>query len=133
MAELFLQDYGTVCKLFIIGDNDEDIKHQYYSLYNWNGTAGELYESESLIGGKQAYFIWSNKKKLLNYFYNILEHHYYMKIGHEADGPLFKQLLLKQAIDKFEELKRFRSISSTKMKIYGDFNYFCEAPYDFFE
>lgn len=134
MVQLFLQDYGTVYKLFISSPNPKDIEYQYFSLYNREATSGGLYDSEYLIEGNPSSFIWTNKKKLLQYFYNVLENEYCLRFDRETDGgPKFKEFLMKKAAEKIDKLQRLRTVDSVKTKIYGDFNYCCDVKYDYFE
>lgn len=105
MVNLYLQDFGTVCKLFIFADTQQEAEYQYFSLYNWKGTGGILYTLD-IHNGKFRYFIWSNKRKLIKYFYNIKEHKYFLRNGREPDGPLFKAELLRQAERAYKNLER---------------------------
>ena len=114
MINLYLQDFGTVCKLFIFADTQQEATYQYNQLYNWCATSGELQDVGEL-GGKFIYFIWTNKRKLIRYFYNILEHHYFMKTGREPDGVLFKAKLQEQAERRYKNLER-REISDRRTR-----------------
>lgn len=105
MVNLYLQDFGTVCKLFVFADTQQEATYQYNELYNWCATSGDLQNIDEL-GGKFRYFIWTNKRKLIRYFYNILEHHYFMKTGREPDGVLFKTKLQEQAERRYKNLER---------------------------
>lgn len=124
MVNLYLQDFGTVCKLFIFADTQQEAEYQYFSFYNWQGTGGELY-SMGVYNGKFRYFIWSNKRKLIKYFYNIKEHKYFLKTGREPDGPSFKTELLKQAERTYKNLEK-REVMSRKALFFINTNYYIQ-------
>lgn len=127
MIRLYIQDFGTVCKLFITADTQNEINEQYFSIYNRKGTSGGLYLSDMTIENKQAYFIWTNKKKLIIYFYNMLENLYFLKTGNESNnGELFRRELFKQANKRLQLIPKL-SIIHNKLNNVQDYK--CDLDY----
>ena len=128
MVNLYLQDFGTVCKLFIFADTQQEAEYQCNSLFNWKGTSGEVYPLD-VHNGKFRYFIWSSKRKLIKYFYNIIEHKYFLRTGREPDGLLFKAELLKQAERAYKNLER-QEVMSRKTLFSINTNCYIHHPPD---
>lgn len=125
MANLSIEDYGTGYKLLIQGKDKEDIELTYNSLYNLMATSGSLYPlDESTF----SYFIWTTKKKMLRYFYNLLENRYYLKTGHEGAGELFNKKLWDLAAHHLSLIPKRETVPK-KARIKGDFNFRCFSDY----
>lgn len=107
MVTLQLLDCGSVCKLFIKSDDLEELQRQYYSLYNRKATNGDLSNVE-YINNRFVAFIWSSKKKLIQYYFNVLENKYAIKYNTEPEiGPLFYQKLLSLAESFYKNIERY--------------------------
>ena len=66
MVKMTYQNCGSNWIIFLEGDNQLEITQQYYSLWNWNATSGELdWMKENLAK------IWTTKARLLRYFQNV--------------------------------------------------------------
>lgn len=66
MTKMTYQDFGNNWIVFINGDNKTEIEQQYYSLWNWKATSGELdWLSDDCAK------IWTTRAKMVRYFRNI--------------------------------------------------------------
>ena len=66
MVKMTYQNCGSNWVVFIKGDTQIEIEQQYYSLWNWNATSGELDWLQDDLAK-----IWTSKARLLRYFQNI--------------------------------------------------------------
>ena len=107
MIKFFIQDRGNACRLFICSDSVDEIVQQYYSFYNWNATSIKEMTFLGAFMGRQVYYLHVSKKRLINYFYNIIEHSYYLRTGREClDGSNFRVKLQDLAIKRFKNIER---------------------------
>ena len=113
MTQLYLQDFGTVCKLYIYSDTQEELEYQFNSFYNWQATSGYLSDIDN-INDRFSSFIWTNRRKLIKYFCNIIEHHYFMVTGREPEGELFRRRVRELAERRYLTIERRQGISGKK-------------------
>lgn len=113
-----MQDMGSSCRLFICSESMDEIIQQFYSLYNWNATSIKEMTFLGAFMGRQVYYLHLNKKKLINYFYNIIEHSYYLRTGREClGGANFRAKLEDLAIKRFKNIERRNLIRGWRMDI----------------
>lgn len=105
MVKLYIQDFGSSQKLFIFADTAQALEYQYNSLYNFGATSGELFGGDEIKGRFVAY-IWTNKKKMIGYFANLLHNRYWLKTGRDPEGPLFDGLIIKRAENLFSNIEK---------------------------
>ena len=129
MLTIYIQDFGSQYKLFLCSNNLEEINQKYWSFWNWGATSGNL-SFDGEFKGELRYYLWSNRRNLLRYYYNILENNYFIKTGHEGEGALFRKELLKQAEKKITKLQKHEVIKKSKE---GGFDWKCHAYYLEFE
>lgn len=107
MVRLYIQNFGTVQKLFVFADTAQELEYQYNSLYNFNATSGDLFNVCEMEGNFIAY-IWTNKKKMIKYFDNLLHNRYWLKTERDPDGTLFNNLIMKRAEKLYFNIKKYK-------------------------
>ena len=100
MIKLWYQTKGNRLAILLEGDSREEINGAFLSFHNWGAAVSELYET----GVDNKCYFWTNKKKLLNYYINIIEHKFYLKYGRELFDKT-KELSIIQAKKKVENIE----------------------------
>ena len=105
MVKLNIQDFGSSQKLLIFAENARELEYQYNSLYNFGATSGELFGGDEINRTFIAY-IWTNKKKMIKYFSNLLHNRYWLKTGRDPEGSMFDSLITKRAEKLYSEIEK---------------------------
>lgn len=97
------QDHGTNIAVFFRSSRRENVESAFLSWFNWNGTFSN--DPTYLIDGPEFLaYIWSNKQKIWNYYYNITEHKFCLRTGLELQERRFQEKISRETQQIFDTL-----------------------------
>ena len=78
-VKLFQQSKGQKLAILMVGGRKE-LEETFCSFFNWAGSSDT---NPKETGMENCFYFWTARKKLLNYFRNIIEHKFYLRYGYQ--------------------------------------------------
>ncbi len=111
--KLFQQSKGQKLAVLMVGEWEE-VEESFCSFYNW---AGSLDTELRQTGKENSLWFWTTRKRLLNYYQNIIEHKFYLRYGYEP-GERGQAFIREAAQKKLESIPYLNFLPRSNGRFY---------------